>query len=189
MFKDLLKASRSIRRFYEEDDIPEEMLRDWVDNVRYTPSTANGQSLKFKICTSEEERELIFPCLKWAGALPDWDGPEPGERPNAYVLIFDDLSLGKNRPIDVGICAQTIMLSAAEAGYGGCILGSVDRAKVMAGLGIDTEKYALANVLALGRPKETVMLVPVKEDGDIKYYRDKDGIHYVPKRGLEEILL
>ncbi len=189
MLKDLLKASRSIRRFYEDEDVPEEMLRDWVDNVRYAPSTANGQTLKFKICTSEEDKEKIFPCLKWAGALPDWDGPEPGERPGAYVLIFDDLSLAKNRPIDVGICAQTIMLSAAEAGFGGCILGSVERTKVMESLGIDQERYALTDVLALGRPKETVILVPVKEDGSTKYYRDEDGIHYVPKRGLEDILL
>ena len=56
MLKDLLKKSRSIRRFYEEDEVPEEMLRDWVDNARYTPSTANGQTLKFRICTSQEDK-------------------------------------------------------------------------------------------------------------------------------------
>ena len=189
MLKDLLKKSRSIRRFYEEDEVPEEMIRDWVDNARYTPSTANGQTLKFRICTSQKDKEIIFPNLKWAGALPDWDGPEPGERPGAYVLIFDDLSLAKSRPVDTGICAQTIMLSAAEAGYGGCILASVNRPEVMRGLGIDQERYALALVLAIGRPKETVMLVPVGEDGSTKYYRDPDGIHYVPKRGLDEILI
>ena len=189
MLKDLLKKSRSIRRFYEDDQVPEELILDWVDNVRYTRSTGNGQTLKFRSCTSEEDRNKIFPNLKWAGALPDWDGPEPGERPGAYVLIFDDLSLAKNRPVDAGICAQTIMLSAAEAGYGGCILASVDRTKVMENLGIDQEKYSLALVLALGRAKETVVIVPVKEDGSVKYYRDPDGIHYVPKRGLDEILV
>ena len=105
------------------------------------------------------------------------------------MLIFDDLSLAKSRPVDTGICAQTIMLWAAEAGYGGCILASVNRPEVMRGLGIDQERYALALVLAGGRPKETVMLVPVGEDGSTKYYRDPDGIHYVPKRGLDEILI
>ena len=90
MLKDLLKKSRSIRRFYEEDEVPEEMIRDWVDNARYTRSTANGQTLKFRICTSQEDKEIIFPNLKWAGALPDWDGPEPGERPG------EDLPLARH---------------------------------------------------------------------------------------------
>lgn len=56
MLKDLLKASRSYRRFYEDDEIPKELLENWVDNVRYAPSAANAQTLKFKICTGEEER-------------------------------------------------------------------------------------------------------------------------------------
>ena len=189
MIRQLAERSRTYRRFFEEVKIPKETLWGLVDLTRFVPSTANGQVLTYRVVDSEDEKEKIFPLIGWAGALPDWDGPEPGERPGAYVLVFDDLTLAKNRPVDVGICAQTIMLSAAEAGYGGCMLASVDRTKIMENLGIDREKYSLALVLALGRPKETVVLVSVKEDGNTKYYRDKDGIHYVPKRGLDEILL
>ena len=56
-------------------------------------------------------------------------------------------------------------------------------------LGIDTERFSLGLILALGRPKEEVVVVPVKEDGDVRYYRDEKQVHYVPKRALEDIIL
>ncbi len=108
MLKDLLKKSRSIRRFYEDDPVPEEMIRDWVDNARYTPSTANGQTLKFRICTSQEDREKISPNLKWAGALPDWDGPEQstesGVPTDTWVSAFNsDVALSVSRYGDMTV--------------------------------------------------------------------------------------
>ena len=189
MLKDLLKKSRSIRRFYEDDPVPEEMIRDWVDNVRYTPSTANGQTLKFRICTSQEDREKIFPNLKWAGALPDWDGPEEGERPSAYIIVLCDNTLGKNKQTDVGITSQTMMLGAVEMGYGGCMLGNVRRTELAKHLSIDSERFTIELVLALGKPKETVKIVDIPENGSVKYYRDQDQVHYVPKRHLEDVLV
>jgi hypothetical protein len=44
-------------------------------------------------------------------------------------------------------------------------------------------------VLALGKPNETVVLEEVGPDGDIKYYRDEEDVHHVPKRSLEELVL
>ena len=49
--------------------------------------------------------------------------------------------------------------------------------------------YRNSLVLALGRPRETVRLVDVPENGDTRYYRDGEGVHYVPKRRLEELIL
>jgi len=99
------------------------------------------------------------------------------------------LSLGKNKLIDDGIAAQTIMLGAAEKGYGGCMLGNVRRSQLAESLGIDTSLYSVDLVLALGKPKEEVVIVPVKDDGKVSYYRDENQIHYVPKRALEDIIL
>lgn len=189
MLKDLVTKCRTYRRFYEEETISTETLRELVDLARLTASTANSQALKFKICNTPEENEKVFKTLGWAGALPDWDGPKEGERPSAYVVILCDLSLGKNKLHDDGIAAQTIMLGAVEKGYGGCMLGNVQRSRLAESLGIDTTCCSIDLVLALGKPKEEVVIVPVKEDGDICYYRNENMVHYVPKRALDDILV
>ena len=131
------------------------------------------------MCTPEECAG-IFPYTAWAGALKDWEGPEEGERPSAYIVIACDLSIGKNKQWDDGITAQTIMLAAAEKGYGGCMIGSCMRSEIGRLLGLDPEHYSIDLVLALGKPKEEVVLVPVKEDGSTAYYRDGNQVHYVP---------
>lgn len=174
---------------HEDEKIPAEALRELVDLARMTASTANSQALKFRICSTDEENERVFGTLKWAGALPDWDGPVKGERPSAYLIILCDLALGKNKLQDDGITAQTIMLGAVEMGYGGCMLGNVERKRLAELLDIDTAKYSIDLVLALGKPKEKVVVVPVGADGDVRYYRDAEQVHYVPKRSLDEIIL
>ena len=189
MIKDLVASCRSYRRFYEEERIPYEELKDMVDTARITGSAANSQALKYKIICDREECARIFPTIGWAAALKDWDGPAPGERPSAYIIIVCDLSIGKNRQWDEGITAQTIMLAAAEKGYGGCMIGSCMRSEIGRLLGLDPEHYSIDLVLALGKPKEEVVLVPVKEDGSTACYRDGNQVHYVPKRSLEDILL
>lgn len=189
MLKNLVYTCRSYRRFYEEVKISEDTLKELVDLARMTASAANSQALKYRIVNAEGEREKVFETLSWAGALPDWDGPEKGERPSAYIIVVCDRTLGKNKQTDVGIVSQTIMLGAVEKGFGGCMLGNVQRAKLADALGIDPERYGIELVLALGKPREEVKIVPVGEDGNIKYYRDENQVHYVPKRSLEEVLL
>lgn len=188
MLKDLVYGCRTYRRFYEEERISTEELRELVDLARMTASTANSQALKFAIYNEKEDNEAIYKTLTWAGALPDWDGPEEGERPSAYIVVLCDLSLGKNKLVDVGITSQTMMLGAFEKGYGGCMLMSVQRTQLAKELQIDLEQYSVELVLALGKPKETVCVVPVGEDGRVTYYRDEKQTHYVPKRSLEEVL-
>ena len=95
MLKDLVKSCRSYRRFYEDISIPQEELTDMIDTVRLTGCTANCQPLKYRIIRTPEECAAIFPSLSWAGALKDWDGPEKGERPSAYIVILCDLTVAK----------------------------------------------------------------------------------------------
>lgn len=189
MFKDLVYACRSYRRFYEDVEISDEELRQLVELARMTGATANCQGLKYKPVNDPAGNAKVYDTLKWAGALPDWDGPEAGERPAAYIVILCDTTIAKSLKVDVGITAQTMMLGAVEMGYGGCMLGSVNREQLAKELDIDTERFTIELVLALGKPKEIVKVVPVPENGSVKYYRDEQQVHYVPKRSLEEILL
>lgn len=189
MLKDLVVKNRSYRRFYENEKIEYETLVDFIDCARNTAASVNFQVLKYRLVNDERETDKVFRSLAWAGLLKDWKGPEAGERPSAYIIILCDTSISSSKPIDVGIAAQTILLGAAEKGLGGCMFGSIKREKLAADLDIDTERYSIELVIALGKPKETVKLVSLPENGSTAYYRDENGVHYVPKRSLDEIII
>jgi nitroreductase len=120
--------------------------------------------------------------------LKDWDGPEEGERPSAYIIILGDTDIQLTFGIDHGIAAQSMMLGAVEKGFGGCMIGSAQREGLQRSLGIP-ERYKILLVLALGKPIERVVTEPIREGGSVKYYRDEDDIHHVPKRDLNTLIL
>jgi nitroreductase len=186
ILKELLLKTRSYRRFYEEKKLSIEELKEMVDNVRLSPSAANKQPLKFILVTDDSMNQKIFPYLRWAGYLPEWDGPGVGERPAAYIVMMGNRKESPNIDADYGIAMQTIMLSAAEKGYGGCIIGSFDKDKVRELLNIPAELETPV-ILALGKPKEQVVIDEVKE-GNIKYWRDEQQVHHVPKRNLDDLI-
>ncbi len=68
------------------------------------------------------------------------------------------------------------------------MIGSVQKDGLREALGI-APQYELLLVIALGKPKETVVIEAVGPDGDIKYWRDDEGRHHVPKRSLDELIL
>lgn len=187
--QELVLKNRSYRRFDESFEVPEETVRGLVSLCRTVPSTANSQAIRFLPVLSPEGRRALFPHLGWAAALPDWPGPKEGERPTAYVLLLCDKAIAAAKPIDMGICGQTLLLGATELGLGGCMLMNIQKESIEEALGIDAEQYALGMVIALGKPRETVVLTSLPEDGDVRYYRDQEGTHYVPKRSLSQIML
>lgn len=186
--KDLILKNRSYRRFYQDFPISRATLVELVDLARLSASAANSQPLKYMLSCDPQTNALIFPHLGWAGYLKDWGGPAEGERPSAYILILGDKRIRQNFGCDHGIAAQSILLGATEKGLGGCMIGSVQRAEVMQALKIP-EHFEILLVLALGKPKEKVEIEAVNESGDIRYWRDAQGVHHVPKRSLEEIIL
>jgi nitroreductase len=188
VIQDLIAANRSYRRFFEKEAISCETLRELVDLARLSASGANRQPLKYVLACTPERNELIFPCLAWAGYLKDWPGPAEGERPAAYIVILGDTEINSSFGVDHGIAAQSILLGATERGLGGCIIASIQRQALGQALGIDA-RYEILLVLALGKPKETVIVDPLGPEGDIKYWRDADGVHHVPKRALDELII
>jgi nitroreductase len=188
MLENLVMKSRSCRRFYENEKISTEDLQELVNFARLSPSASNLQPLKYILSYTAEKNKRIFPHLSWAAYLTQWAGPAEGERPAAYIIILGDTSIVKSFNCDHGIAAQSILLGACEKGLRGCIIGSINRQALHKDLDIDIS-YKILLVIALGKPKEEVKIENTREDGDIRYWRDTDGVHHVPKRKLEDIIL
>lgn len=185
--RELLRRNRSYRRFRQDERIGESMLEGLVELTRYCASGRNLQPLKYRIVCDEKECAGIFPALAWAGYLSDWDGPEEGERPSAYLVQCLDTSLTENLLCDDGLQLEAISLGAVTLGLGTCIIKSFNAARIKEALNIGESMKPLY-VLALGVPEEEVEVEPM-QGGDVKYWRDENKIHHVPKRELHELLL
>ena len=87
--------------------------------------------------------------------------------------------------MDIGIAAQSMLLKATEMGLGGICIGAFNPAAV-------TEAFALPFapqlVVAIGKPAEKIEIVPVRDGEPLKYYRE-NGIHYVPKIVVDDLIL
>jgi len=188
MIRDLIRKNRSYRRFYEEVDIKLETLREIVDLARLSASARNAQPLKYILSYEPQRNSLIFPHLAWARLLTDWPGPAEGERPSAYIIILGDTEISRFWDYDAGIAAQSILLGATEKGLGGCMLAAVNREGLRKDLEIP-QRYEILLVLALGKPKEKVVIEAVGPSGDTKYWRDSQSVHHVPKRPLDDIII
>ena len=187
MIKELIANNRSYRRFYQQHKISINELKELVELARLSASGRNLQPLKYFLSADEETNQKVFSTLAWAGYLKDWDGPEEGEKPSGYIVILGDTSLTKNYFCDHGIAAQSMLLGAVDKELGGCIFASIQREKLKQLLNIENH-FEVLLVIALGKPKEKVVIEEVK-NGDIKYYRDEKQVHHVPKRSLDELII
>ena len=188
MLRDLILKNRSYRRFEQSRPVTPETLRELVDLARLCASAANRQPLKYILSCEPRKNAEIFETLAWAAYLKDWPGPSEGERPSAYIVILHDTEISKDIYCDHGIAAQTMLLGATEKGLGGCMIASIKKENLRKALDISS-RYEIPLVLALGAPKEKVVLEELGPGGDIKYWRDKDGVHHVPKRPLNEVIV
>ena len=196
-FAELIRATRSYRRFHEDVRLGEDFLCGLVDLARVCANGANAQRLRFRLVSEPAACEAVFATLAWAGYLTDWTGPEPGERPAGYVIVCAERpEPGRPAPaiteVDAGIAAQTMLLAAraSSPSVGGCLLKAFTPELANAA-GIDAEQYEVKLVVALGVPAEEVRLEPLSAspDGSIRYWRDAEGTHHVPKRALEDVLI
>ena len=188
MIEELIKQNRSCRRFYEDYKIDTATLKDLVNLGRLSASAANLQPLKYILSCSAEKNEQIFSCLAWAAYLKDWSGPELGERPSAYIIILGDSNITKDFGCDHGIASQSILLGARNKGLAGCMIGMIKRTRLRNTLDIK-EWFEILLVLAMGKPKENIIIETVGNDDNIMYWRDNDSVHHVPKRKLEDIII
>ncbi len=188
MIRDLVVSNRSCRRFHEDAAIERSTLEELVDLARLSPSAANQQPLKYILSSDPKSNTAIFPHLFWAGYLKDWPGPVEGERPAAYIIILGDTRITRTFGCDHGIAAQSMLLGAREKGLAGCMIGLIEKDDLREALDIST-RYEILLVVALGKPREEVAIEDVGADGNIKYWRDDQGVHHVPKRTLKDLIV
>ncbi|MBN2538520.1 MAG: nitroreductase family protein [Deltaproteobacteria bacterium] len=189
MIRDLITKNRSYRRFHQDCPVSLDTLRELVDLARLSASATNKQPLKYMLFCDPDRNAMVFSTLAWAASLKDWPGPSEGERPSAYIIILEDKGLSNPYvKYDVGIAAQSILIGATEMGLGGCMIAAIKREKLREKLAIPAS-CEIVLVVALGKPKEEVVIDEVSPSGDTTYWRDGDNVHHVPKRSLENIIV
>jgi len=189
MIADLIKKNRSYRRFYQDRVLDIGTLIDLVDLARLSASAANLQPLRYILSVDSQKNIDIFSCLAWAAYLKDWNGPIEGERPSGYIIILSDSEKANDYVgYDCGIASQSILLGAREKGLAGCMIASIKRQKLRSLLNID-DRFKILLVIAIGEPKEEVVIESVNSDNNIRYWRDSGGVHHVPKRNLKDIII
>ena len=189
MIADLIRQNRSYRRFYQDHVIEVETLTGLVDLARLSASAANLQPLRYILSVDSQKNSQIFSCLAWAAYLKDWKGPEEGERPSGYIIILSDSEKANDYVgYDCGIASQSILLGAREKGLAGCMIASINRQQLRGLLNIDL-RFKILLVIAIGKPREEVVIETVGSDNNIRYWRDTAGVHHVPKRNLKDIII
>ena len=190
-FDELVRKNRSYRGFDESCCVSRDALEEMVSCARMTASTMNIQPLKYYLGTEPNLVREVLGGVRFAGALHGFKLPEDGKHPTAFIVICQDTSIHENLElfrIDVGIAAQTVLLKATEMGLGGCMMSTFQETKLRRALNLP-EKVIPVLVLALGKPREDIVLVDAEEGGATKYYRDEQGTHFVPKRKISELIL
>lgn len=180
----LLKRNRSCRGYNTAYKVPRETLRELVRMTRYTPSACNQQVLRYRLVT-HEEAPLVLKEIKLGAALPELHLPLPDTQPEAFIVVCCDKPESKLVDMDLGIVLQTMLLRATEMGLNGLIIGAFNRESLRLSLNIPSTPIA---VLAVGKGIENIQLVDIRQDDDHKYYR-RDGIHYVPKVILDDLII
>ena len=185
---ELVLRTRTCRRFHQNNPVSMETLRDLAEIARIAQSPWNQQAIKFILCNDPETNAQIFTHLQWASRMPDWPGPAEGERPAAYIVIVSDKELGKLFNYDHPVAGTAMLLGATEKGLAGCLVGAFSRKGVSMVLELG-ERYDPLLVVALGERAEDVVIDTVGPDGNTAYWNDSEGVHHVPKRTLEELIL
>ena len=189
MIADLIKKNRSFRKFHQNHALNVETLTDLVDLARLSASAANLQPLRYILSADSQKNAQIFSCLGWAAYLKDWKGPEEGEKPSGYIIVLSDSEKANDFVgYDCGIASQSILLGAREKELAGCMIASINRQQLRSLLNIDA-RFKILLVIAIGKPKEEVVIEPVGSDDNIRYWRDETGVHHVPKRNLKDIII
>lgn len=181
----LLLKNRSHRAYDTSYRVAMRQLETIVSVNTKIPSGKNGQTLRFKLIDTSSGGADFCRFLHLGGFLPELHLPAPGTEPQAFIVVCGTEPETPTVDIDLGISLQSMALKAVEIGLNAIIIRAFDHRQVQDALGLSLEPLA---VLAVGKGIDKIELVEVPAGSDLRYYR-RDGIHYVPKISIDDLLL
>ena len=182
---ELLLKNRSTRGYNKSYVVSRNELQQIVAVNTKLGSGCNRQVLRFRLVTQGEETQKVLANIKMGAALPELHLPLPGTEPEAFIVVCSTIEENKLVDIDLGMSLQTMSLRAVEMGFNTLIIGAFNKAKLREELALPYEPVA---VLCVGKGAEKFELVPIHENESHSYYR-RNGIHYVPKVMLDELIV
>ena len=182
----LLLRNRSVRGYDHAVEPGAEVLRRIVGVNTKIPSARNQQALRFRIVTDPGEAAAVNANIKMGAALPELNLPFSGTEPQAFIVVCAAKTPDNMTYIDLGISLQSMLLKAVEVGFNGLIICAFNRENIRSQLNLPCNPLA---VLAIGKSAETIRLVPADQADSLKYYRDAQNVHYVPKIQLEDLII
>ena len=182
----LLLRNRSCRGYDSNYIVSKEELLKIVEVNTKIASARNQQVLRFRLVYGTEAKE-VTKAIKLGGALPELNLPLPGTEPNAYIIICTQEPKGKWVDIDLGISAQSMLLKAVDLGLNGICIAAFNKEKICALVNGDRQMEPLL-ILAIGKSIERFQLLPIGQEDEHNYFR-KNGVHFVPKVRIEDLLI
>ena len=168
----LLLKNRSHRGYDPRFIVREDQLRRIIGVNTRIPSARNQQVLRFRPVLADEAPGVLAE-IRLGGALPELHLPLPGTGPNAFIIVCSTVPV------------QSMLLQAAEIGLNGICIGAFDKERIRQKFHLESEPLL---ILAIGKGIEKIELVEISENDDHRYFR-KDGIHYVPKVRVEDLII
>ena len=180
----LLLKNRSHRGYDSRFTVRADQLRSMIEVNTRIPSARNQQVLRFRPVLADEA-PLVLPHIRLGGALPELHLPLPGSESRAFILICSTVPGDRYVDIDLGISVQSMLLRGVEMGLNGICIGAFDRARIREAFDLPWEPLL---ILGVGKGAEQIELVEIGAEENRAYYR-RNGVHYVPKIRVEELLI
>ena len=181
----LLEKNRSYRGYKKDFVVTGDMLKRIVNVNTKIASGKNQQVLRFKLITKGEDTDFVLKNIKLGGMLPELHLPYEGTEPEAFIIVCTSAPETKIIDIDLGISLQSMSLKATEMGLNCVMICAFNKVNLVEHFGLQHEPLA---ILAVGKGAEKIKLKTIGVDESRVYYR-VDGVHYVPKVKLDDILI
>jgi len=155
---EIIQKRRSIRK-YEDQDVPQEILNEILEAVRWAPSWANTQCWEVVAVTDSDQK------IRLQETLPPKGNPARSAIVQAPVLLavcgrlkksgyykeLETTKFGDWFMFDLGLAAQNLCLAACNRGLGTVIVGLFDHDKAKAILKVPAG-YEVPVLIPLGYP-------------------------------------